>query len=69
MVYEWKGDTGNGLVHVVFSVAMDVNDTAILDAATLSVGRTECVSKLKMAISFITVEITVHCRNLVMKIA
>jgi hypothetical protein len=40
MVYEWKSDTGNTLVHVVFGVAMYVNDTAILDAATLSVGKT-----------------------------
>ena len=39
-MHEWKGDTGNGLVRVVFSVAMCVNDTAILDAATLSVRRT-----------------------------
>jgi hypothetical protein len=39
-VCEWKGDTGTGLVCLVFSVAVCINDTALLDAATLSVGIT-----------------------------
>ena len=69
-MYDWKGDTGSGLVRVTFIVAMYVNDTALLDAATFhQEEQPECVSKLKMAVSDISVERTVHCRNLVMKIA
>jgi hypothetical protein len=70
MVCEWKGNTENRLVHVVYSVAMYVNYPAILDAVALSVGR-----KARMCIQAeddhfrITVERTVHCKNLVKKIA
>jgi hypothetical protein len=58
MVYEWKGDTGYGPVHLVFSVAMYVNDSAIIDTVMFSVGR-----KARMCIQAENGCIRHHCRK------